>query len=60
MRKVEIALLVLTVVAWIAAWAKWNQQEDLIQADVLIILAAPVLTIVFLIVVVMRFVKPTY
>jgi hypothetical protein len=55
MRKVEIALLILTPLAWIAAVSKWNQAEDLARADVFILLSEPALTLMLLIVVVLRF-----
>jgi FtsH-binding integral membrane protein len=62
MRKVEIALLVVTLallvltpLAWVAAVSKWNQMEDLDGADGLILFAAPTLTILLLIVLVVRF-----
>jgi hypothetical protein len=55
MRKVEIALLLLTPVAWVAAISKWNQEEDLGQADMLILLSAPVLTLALVVILVLRF-----
>jgi hypothetical protein len=64
-RWVVVPLLVLTPLAWVGAYSKWNQFDDLDQGDVLILYSAPVSTVALVIaLIVWRFAnrnaKPSY